>query len=164
MDELEQLANIPTEDGKRPQNAVVEARVDIIYDQILSGYKRYQIQEYVRKKTQWGVCDKTVDYYITKARQKLKELLDIRKDEEIKLWIERNELLLSKAIGKKDFSTARQLQKDRADFLGIMAPTKFEIAGPGGGPIETTVTQMDKLTDQELEALERIRHKLDSDG
>jgi hypothetical protein len=55
-----------------------------------------------------------------------------------------------------------RIAERRAKLLGLDAPTRRELSGPDGGPIESEVTYEDlsRLSDAELSALEQMHAKL----
>jgi DNA-binding CsgD family transcriptional regulator len=54
---------------------------------------------------------------------------------------------------------ALHISKRRSELLGLDAPRRQELSGPGGKPL---VFDLSRLTDEELKILERIQAKLDS--
>ena len=55
----------------RTNNAAKEQRVAIVYGLLTDGRSRYEILQFASTETDWDVSDRTVDFYIKEARERM---------------------------------------------------------------------------------------------
>lgn len=112
----------------RITKAEKEKRVTEVVNLLLKGVKRSDILQYAIK-SRWDVSDAMVDKYIRQATEAIKESAEIDRDYEIALAKERYEYLYMQNIVKKDYRSAAQVVKMKAELQGIEAPKKLDHTG-----------------------------------
>lgn len=123
----------------------VERRVTDIYTLRLACASHEYIVRYASEK--WGVSERQVESYITKAIEKEKEEgKQVRENELIKA-IKRLEDIYFKAYALQNYSECRLITKDMADLLGLRV-VKHEHSGPGGKAIEIAQKEVEKIIDE----------------
>ena len=151
----------------KTNRGAIAARVAQILPLVIDGASEREILRFVAEQTSWAhVSRRTVENYIARAR---KEIIACAADEAS--WhaakaLARFERLYWRASVKGDLGQCRQIQEAIVRLLGLAAPERRELSGPGGRPLETEATahvDLSKLTDEELEALSEIRAKLDAE-
>jgi len=112
--------------ASKSTNAVVQRRVNQVYDMLLCGASRAEIIEYSIQK-EWGIVDKTIDLYIKKANLRFKEQSNVIHDEQFGLAINRLNNLYMKCMKIQDYKAALAVQKDLNALLGLYKPSKKEL-------------------------------------
>ena len=80
---------------------------------------------------------------------------------QIESWKAANNIADKSMVKVSYLNTVKAAEDSIAKILGTEAPTKRELSGPDGGPITHSVTyDLSRLSDEELEALDRITGKL----
>ena len=130
--------------GKRQSDAIIEERIDKIFELVVDGLPRRLILEIVKKKTDWGIEVAQIDNYIRKATARLKAIGQVHREEEINKAIIRLNSLFYLAKNDKDYRAAIAAQKELTSLLGLAAPTKLEHTGANGGPIVVDGTSIAK--------------------
>lgn len=99
-----------------------------------------------------------IDSYIALARKKFAEFADVDRRQEFGRSLQQLDLLYTRSLRIQDYKACLSILKERADLLGLHAPTKKEHSGPGGGPIPVAASTLNPkdLTDTELEAIRAI--------
>ena len=112
------------------------------------------------EKTNWShVSKRTVESYIARARRQIIELTADDAAWHAAKALARYERLFWRASLKNDLGQCRQVEEAIVKLLGLAAPERRELSGPGGGPIAQSV-DLSLLSDEELETLDGIRAKL----
>lgn len=107
-----------------------------------------------------GISVQSVHRHISKAidrraRELASELLEV---ELMRLDEMQEGLWLDATTGEwRSVEAVLQIMARRAKLLGLDAPTKTttEVSGPGGGAVALTVTDLEAMSDEELEAIAR---------
>lgn len=115
----------------KSNNAEMTERVNKIYDLIVLGTSRAQILQYVAEKTNWGVAERTVDYYIAKANKRLERAALYHEKRELGKAITRLNLLFLSAMKVQDYQRALAAQRELSILLGLNAPAKADITTGG---------------------------------
>lgn len=107
---------------------------------------------------------KIVTKYLKQAREQTDESVSDLRDMMKRRLLEANESLAPKIRegDHKAIDTYIRLQARLAALHGLDAPTKTELSGPNGGPIETQAAALDlsKLTIDELRIWKRLAEKV----
>jgi hypothetical protein len=144
----------------KTNRAAIAVRVSQILPLVIDGASTQEIVRFAAEKTSWGhVSRRTVENYIARAREQI-----IASSADEAAWhaaraLARYERLYWRASVKGDLGQCRQTEEAIVRLLGLSAPERRELSGPGGGPLEAQV-DLSRLSDEELEVLEEIRRKL----
>ncbi len=98
--------------------AVVEQRVSEVHRLLLAGVRRRDVLQFASKQ-KWGVSDRTVDDYISKANDAIREAADVDRALEVGRAVQRLQDLYRAAVQDKDHRTALQVQKELTALLGL---------------------------------------------
>lgn len=97
----------------------VRIRTDQVLVRLLHGDRRREIIEYARL-IGWGVANRTVDYYIHKANEELKDVFDkTARRCELGKSLMRKEMLFRKCIEAENWMGAAQVQRGIDKMLGL---------------------------------------------
>jgi len=96
---------------------VVNSRIEKVKLLLVDGYSRYGILEYSRK--EWGTSRAQTDIYISKAKQRLREEYEPRREEELAKHIARREKIYQKAMETKDYWLALKTDQSLTELLGL---------------------------------------------
>ncbi len=121
----------------KSSSAIVDTRVNQIYNLILSGANRGDIIQFATDK-EWGVTDRAVDLYIQRAREEMAaHAKDYREANQLHdIAINRLNSLYAKSLKIQDYKTALAVQKEMHALFGLYPPTRQEITGANGKPLE----------------------------
>jgi hypothetical protein len=153
--------------GKKRSTAVeYQRRVGEVYTLLLAGLGRRDVLQYVAsEKCTWKASLRQIDNYIADARRQFVEFARPEREEEFGRALQRLDNLYSRALNIQDYKTCIQILKERGDMLGLHAPKKRELSGPGGGPIPLDATtreapmDLKDLSDAEIETLRAIQRR-----
>jgi len=105
--------------GIKPSSVEMESRVSTIYRLLLSGMRRQEIIQYVANKTDWNVCNRTLDSYMEKARIEIAEITADERETALGMAYKRLDHLYFKSLLINDYKTALAVQKEINDINGI---------------------------------------------
>jgi DNA-binding CsgD family transcriptional regulator len=149
--------------SSKTNKAAIAARVAQILPLVTDGASEREILRFVTEKTNWGqVSKRTVENYIARAREEIIASSASEAPWHLAKALARYERLYWRASAKGDLGQCRQVEEAIVRLLGVAAPERREVSGPAQGPIAHQV-DLSLLSDEELEILERIRSKLDSE-
>ena len=144
----------------KTNRGAIASRVAQILPLVIDGAPERDILRFVAEKTNWSyVSKRTVESYIARARRQIIELTADDAAWHAAKALARYERLFWRASLKNDLGQCRQVEEAIVKLLGLAAPERRELSGPGGGPIAQSV-DLSLLSDEELETLEGIRAKL----
>jgi hypothetical protein len=114
--------------ASKSTKAEVERRVAEVAELLLNRVPRRGIQQHAARQG-WGGNVRSVDTIIARATEQIRELA--RRDVELELGKATGalEMLFAKAIAKGDLRTARLVQRDLTELLGLAAPQRLEVGG-----------------------------------
>lgn len=114
-----------------------DRRVTEVFTMILRGASRDDILRHASSEG-WDVCDRAVDAYVRRARDRFAAMAQTTRDEELAQARARLDDLYQRAFRTQDYKLAASVQADRQKLLGLYAPVtqKTEHSGPGGGPVQ----------------------------
>jgi hypothetical protein len=120
--------------ARKATRAEMEQRIAEVAELLLSRVPRRGIQQHAAKQG-WGGSVRAVDVVIARATERIRELA--RHDTELELAKAKGalEMLFAKAIAKGDLRSARLVQHDLTELLGLAAPKRLDI-GLGGSAAE----------------------------
>lgn len=108
--------------------AAVARRVDVVYRLLLLGLDRPRILEHIEKKyPAWGSRPRTVDVYISKAKQLLIESGAHDRELEFGRALGRLHDLFTRCLNDKSYRDALAVQKEINDLLGLKAPIEVNL-------------------------------------
>lgn len=112
--------------AKKATKAEIEQRTSEVAELLLNRVPRRGIQQHAAKQG-WGGNVRSVDMIIARATERIRELA--RHDTELELGKAKGalEMLFAKAITKGDLRTARLVQRDLIELLGLAAPKRLDI-------------------------------------
>src|SRR5215510_1924191 len=117
--------------------AEVRKRVEEVFKLRLGGAEFADIREYARAPEQaWNVSDSQLWRYIAAADKLVKERFDARADHLLHRHLLQRRTLYAHAMGAGDFRTALAILQDEAKLEGLYPPTKTELTGKDGGPLQ----------------------------
>ena len=118
----------------RSTKALVQQRVDAVYDLLLQGVSRRGILTYAAKQG-WGVSPRQIDTYLPRAREELARQAAHDRAVELGRASEQLKLLFMKALAGGDLPTARAVRKDLTELLGLAPAARHELCGRDGQPL-----------------------------
>lgn len=123
----------------------VQRRIDEIVTLLIERKRRLEIIDYANQQG-WGVADSTIDHYTKRARQTLAKMAKKDREAAIGEADSTYDHIIRRSFAEGDLKTALAAQKEKCVLRGLNAPTKNEVSGPAGGPI-----QLSNLSDEEVE-------------
>lgn len=136
-------------------------RVNKIIELLVSGVSSYKIVRYCAEKLDWGVSDRQIEKYKTKAIKYLEKIAIINREKQIGLALRRYEQAVKMAISKDSPKQLVVAQRALCDLLGLNAPARHEVTGKDGDPIEIKKKlDLSQFTDEELALIESVGIKL----
>lgn len=137
-------------------DARVDAIIDVISDQPnLSRYKIHKIF-CARFNVRW----ETIDRYLARARETLRERLKRDKEEVRSNAVAFYEMVISNP--KNPPNVRLRAQESLCELLGVNAPSKVELTGAEGGPVSTETHLF--LSGMSVEELKAAIGKLEDSG
>ena len=141
------------EAGVKSTSVEMEARISAVYRMLLSGMRRQEIIQYVADKTDWGVCERTLDTYMERARLDIAEVTAEERQTALGMAYKRLDTLYYKSLLINDYKTALAVQKEINDINGIKV-LRQEITGKDGEPLNPK-----QMTDAQLIAAIRAERE-----
>lgn len=118
----------------RSTKAILQQRIDAVYDLLLQGVARRGILTYAAKQG-WGVSPRQIDTYLSRAREELACQAEHDRAVELGRASEQLNLLFMKALAGGDLATARAVRRDLTDLLGLAPAARHELSGRDGQPL-----------------------------
>ena len=144
----------------KTNRGAIARRVAQILPLVLDGASEREILRFVAEKTNWSqVSERTIENYIARAREQI--IAEAGKDGEIHFAkaLARFERLFWRASVKSDLGQCRLIEEAIIKLLGLAAPERQELSGPGGSPL-VPQTELYDLTPLDLEELRLLRNLL----
>lgn len=144
--------------ARKSTKAEIEQRIAEVAELLLNRVPRRGIQQHAAKQG-WGGNVRSVDMIIARATGRIQELAN--HDVELELGKAKGalELLFAKAITKGDLRTARLVQRDLIELLGLATPQRFQVSGTfmTGSPVttEALAQRFEDLVNAQSERLKR---------
>lgn len=124
--------NLPQGRGNPPtktDSVTKELRVSMIAEMLLQGARRSQVNAYLAKTETWHpdhpspdpekVSQRTIDRYMTLARDKIEASADKRRNYLLGKSLEQLDDLYYKSLKIQDYKTCAKIIMDRADLTGL---------------------------------------------
>lgn len=108
-------------------NAEMIERVNTVFDLLTIGSTRQQILQFVASKTNWNVCDRTVDIYIARANERFEENAQFYRARELGKALSRLNTLYQKTLQVQDYARCLAVQRELNQLLGLYEPKQIEI-------------------------------------
>jgi len=99
-------------------NAEHTERVNKVYELLINGWMRYDILQFVAKRTDWAISDSMVDNYIADAKVTIKENAAETREEFLEKAKNRFKDLYKKAMSEKQLGECRRLIETENKVLG----------------------------------------------
>lgn len=115
-------------------DAEVTQRVATIHKLMVAGASRASIVQYGSKT--WQITDRQVDDYIARAKKGITDQANKDKNHNLALALERMSDIYQQCYAAKNYKGAVSAQQEINRLLGLYAPTKTEMTGDGGGPLQ----------------------------
>ncbi len=96
----------------------VDQRVQAVYEALLDGASRYEILQFATDAA-WDLSERTVDYYIAKAREWIATFAKPQRKKLLQEHIAARRRIRAKANAKGDLWLALAAQQDEARLLGL---------------------------------------------
>ena len=127
--------------ARKATKAEIEQRTSEVAELLLNRVPRRGIQQHAAKQG-WGGNVRSVDMIIARATERIRELA--AKDMELELGKAKGalEMLFAKALAKGDLRTARLVQRDLTELLGLATPTRLEVSGTFTPPPQATTEEL----------------------
>jgi hypothetical protein len=120
----------------RTSEAEYEYRIGIVRSLLAQKKKKWQIKEYCSD--EWGLCSRTVDNYITKARKQMLEEVDTTPEVEfLEASAYLDELMSDDTVPPSVRLAARA---EKSSMWGIKKPQKVAVTDSQGRDIQPTAT------------------------
>lgn len=103
--------------AKKSDNAEIEKRVNQVYSLILQCHSTEKIVAYARQT--WGINRAQTTRYIQRARDRMKEVCAIEREEAYAEELELRREIIRKALDDKKYQTALQAADSRAKLRGL---------------------------------------------
>ena len=129
--------------AKKATKAQIEQRVRTIYELILSDTPTPDILRYATQN--WGVGKRMGQHYIRKATELMSEEAAKLREDAMERHLSQRAMLRHKAAKKNDERLFFDVLRDETKLLGLYPPTKQEVTGKDGGPVE-----LQNVSDEEL--------------
>jgi hypothetical protein len=131
----------------------MERRIAQVAELLLNRVPRRGIQQHAARQG-WGDNVRCVDEIIARATERIRELA--RRDVGLELGKARGalDMLFAKALAQGDLRTARLVQRDITELLGLAKPQQVELSGPYGLPpeeIDALTKKFQRLIDEQVQ-------------
>lgn len=160
----------PTEKKETPKDKGKEAperekatqaemikRIAAVEDLMLRGASRNNILRSITMK--WGVLERQAENYIAEVRKAWRMAEAERAPHRMEDALEKRRFLYEKAVAGEDYRLALEVEKSTTKLRGLDVD-RVEIVGMAG---EEEKAALSKLSDEELEALEKLQEKTNGD-
>ena len=138
---------------RKPTVEEKEARIDYFMDLLAESpnLSEHKLRSIAWRK--WKVVPSTSDRYASEAKEKLRTALNMSRVEIRAEAVNFYRSIISNPMQKT--SDRLKAQENLCRLLGVEAPTKVEVSGPGGVPLTPVSTQevLDTMTVDQLEVL-----------
>ena len=133
--------------SKRSNKVELQSRVNDVCERLLSGQKRSDIVHFATEA--WGISERQVDDYLAKARDAIANSNVVHRDFEIARALVRMNQIFNKAESAEDYKTAILAQQEINKLLALYMPTRSEVSGVNGKPLEILVKYESPQDDDE---------------
>ena len=113
--------------------AEVDKRVTDVVKLIIAGAARAAILQHAA--TKWEMSERQADEYIRRAKVLIQEENSADRAANHALAVARMNDIYQRTVRVQDYQRAIAAQRELNQLQGLYAPTKTEIAGEGGGPL-----------------------------
>lgn len=156
----------------KPTAAEKAMRVNRVYELLLNGVSRAGIIRFFsepRKPDGTGgmglaLTDRTIDNYIAEATELLLVEGGSERSDDRKKTNARLEHLFARNMARGDLNGARLALADKRKLLGLDEPSKHEVGGKGGGPIEIETNAVKQMLIDQMVAIALGAGEQDSDS
>jgi hypothetical protein len=127
--------------AKKSDNAEIENRINQVYSLILACQPYAKIVRYASEK--WGITSRQTDTLIQRARNRMKEISAIHREEAYAEELELRREIIRKALDDKKYQTALQAADSRAKLRGLFITLEQAIGvvtAHGYGLSDATIT------------------------
>jgi hypothetical protein len=151
------------EEGATPvskaSKAEIERRIGEVLQLLVSGVPRHTIVAAYAGR--WGVSPRQVDSYLSRAREALRSGAAFDRPLEVGRAIARYDVLYAKALSEGNWRLAMQIERTRAQLLGLNAPTELRHSGDAESPI--AFRDLSRLSETDLAEAARLADLLKED-
>lgn len=105
--------------GERAHQVELGKRIDDIAALLIQGLSRAQIMQYVADNADWGVATRTLDGYIKKATQQIRDSAPDKRRDQLDLVTHRLEDLYALCMGSQDYKAALGVIAKQIDLFGL---------------------------------------------
>jgi hypothetical protein len=116
-------------------DAEIVRRVATVHKLMVAGASRASIQQYAAN--QWGLSERPVDEYISRAKETLKEQVDRDKDHNLEMALARMQEIYQECKSAKNYKGAIQAQVEINKLLGLYAPVNANVNLSGSVAIKS---------------------------
>jgi hypothetical protein len=138
--------------GRKATQNDIEQRVAIVVAMLLDGHSRGEIISYAQKN--WNITpDTTDDIYLTKARERIKSDMAEKRKTHIDDLLGMHFRLYAEAKHKGAYAAANRTLDMINRIMGTYAPTKSELTGKDGQPLQISDSNMPDFSTWTFEQL-----------
>ena len=109
----------------------------------------------------WGISSRQVDSYLSRARERLRSGAAFDRHLEVGRAIARYDTLYAKALADRNWRLAMQVERSRAQLLGLNAPTELHHTGDEDHPL--AFRDLSRLSDADLAEAARLPKLLEEE-
>ena len=137
----------------------IERRTGEVLQLLVSGVPRGTIVTACAGR--WAVSPRQVDCYLSRAREALRSGAAFDRPLEVGRAIARYDTLYAKALSERNWRLAMQIERTRAQLLGLNAPSELRHLGDEEHPV--AFCDLSRLSEAELAEAARLARKLEEE-
>jgi hypothetical protein len=96
-----------------------EARLNKVYELLISGATRYQIHQYANQKTEWDVAERQIDHYIAEANTLIAQEAEFHRAREFGRGVAALNDLYQRCMKVQDYARALAVRRELNSLLGL---------------------------------------------
>jgi hypothetical protein len=143
----------------KASRAEIERRTAEVLQALVSGLARGTIVSAFSAR--WQVSPRQIDCYLSRARETLRSGATFDRSLEVGRAIARYDTLYARALAESNWRLAMQIERTRAQLLGLNAPTELHHTGDEAHPI--AFCDLSRLSDTDLAEAARLAELLETE-
>ena len=136
-----------------------ERRIAEVLQLLVSGVPRAAIV--ASCSARWGLSARQVDSYLSRARETLRSGAAFDRSLEVGRAIARHDVIFAKALAERNWRLAMQIERTRAQLLGLNAPTEVRHSGDQANPL--AFRDLSHFSEADLAEAARLASKLEEE-
>jgi hypothetical protein len=142
----------------RSTRATIQQRVEELLTIRLQGAEFADLRQYAAEKG-WNCSDRQLYRYIDRSDELLARTLETDRQKLLNRHHATRRALLARALQVGDIRTALAVAQDEAKLLGLYPPTKHQLTGKDGGPLEYRDLSTDQRRAELVGLLDMLRQR-----